>query len=144
VKTFNLKALFEFAGCVVEKILVETIGVQVSMRRDRRTKPHCPHCQVALKEVRKQNCLALRNNSWLPAHRARPTPFFPPSGPPHRLFQGPPAKSKFLAASQPADFVAREFGSKPHRRIGIKWYWWETALVLAVLIALAIASLGDW
>jgi len=52
VKTFNLKALFEFAGCVVEKILVETIGVQVSMRRDRRTKPHCPHCQVALKEVR--------------------------------------------------------------------------------------------
>jgi transposase len=52
VKTFNLKALFEFAGCVVEKILVETIGVQVSMRRDRRTKPHCPNCQVALKEVR--------------------------------------------------------------------------------------------
>jgi hypothetical protein len=84
------------------------------------------------------------NNSWLPADRARPTPFFPPSGPPHRLFQGPPAKSKFLAASQPADFVAREFGSKPHRRIGFKWYWWETALVLAVLIALAIASLGDW
>lgn len=52
MKTLNLKALFEFAGCVVEKILVETIGVQVSMRRDRRTKPHCPHCQVALKEVR--------------------------------------------------------------------------------------------
>jgi len=52
VKTFNLKAFFEFAGCVVEKILVETIGVQVSMRRDRRTKPHCPHCHVAVKEVR--------------------------------------------------------------------------------------------
>lgn len=52
MKTFNFKALFEFAGCVVEKILVETIGVQVSMRRDRRTKPHCPCCNVALKEVR--------------------------------------------------------------------------------------------
>ena len=51
VKTFNLKALFEFAGCVVEKMLFGTIGVRVSMRRDRRTKPHCPHCQVALKEV---------------------------------------------------------------------------------------------
>jgi transposase len=52
VKTFNLKALFEFAGCVVEKILVETVGVQVSMRRDRRTKPCCAACDVALKEVR--------------------------------------------------------------------------------------------
>ena len=28
----------------------------------------------------------------------RSTPFSPPSGPPQRLFQGPPAKSKFLAA----------------------------------------------
>jgi hypothetical protein len=28
-----------------------------------------------------------------------PTPFSPPSGPPQRLFQGPPAKSKFLAAT---------------------------------------------
>lgn len=52
MKTFNLKALFEFAGCVVEKVLVATIGVQVSMRRDRRAKPRCPHCQAALKEVR--------------------------------------------------------------------------------------------
>ena len=42
------------------------------------------------------------------------------------------------------DFVAREFGGKPHRRIGIPWYWWATALVLLVLMILAIASLGDW
>jgi hypothetical protein len=42
------------------------------------------------------------------------------------------------------DFVAREFGGKPHQRIGIQWYWWATALVLLVLIILAIASLGDW
>ncbi|PAW66089.1 MAG: hypothetical protein B9S38_14150 [Verrucomicrobiia bacterium Tous-C4TDCM] len=42
------------------------------------------------------------------------------------------------------DFVAREFGRKPHRRIGIKWYWWLTALILLVLIIMGIASLGDW
>jgi len=30
------------------------------------------------------------------------TPFSPPSGPPQRLFQGPPAKSKFLAAQIPS------------------------------------------
>lgn len=42
------------------------------------------------------------------------------------------------------DFVAREFGSKPHRRIGIKWYWWLTALILLVLMIMGIASLGDW
>ena len=29
-----------------------------------------------------------------------PTPISPPSGPSHWLFQGPPAESKFLAASQ--------------------------------------------
>lgn len=30
------------------------------------------------------------------------------------------------------DFVAREFGGKPHRRIGIKWWWWLTAAGLLV------------
>jgi hypothetical protein len=38
-------------------------------------------------------------------------------------------------------FVAREFGLKPHRRIGIKWYWWVTALILVVLMILAGGSL---
>lgn len=52
MKSLNLKALYEFAGCVVEKILVETIGVQVAMRRDRRCKPRCPGCEVVLNEVR--------------------------------------------------------------------------------------------
>lgn len=42
------------------------------------------------------------------------------------------------------EFVAREFGRKPHRRIGIKWYWWLTALILLVLMIMGIASLGDW
>ena len=52
MKFLNLKALYEFAGCVVEKILVEAIGVQVAMRRDRRCKPRCARCGVVLKEVR--------------------------------------------------------------------------------------------
>lgn len=30
------------------------------------------------------------------------------------------------------DFVAREFGGKPHRQIGIAWYWWLTAVFLLV------------
>ncbi len=28
------------------------------------------------------------------------------------------------------DYVEREFGKKPHRKIGIAWYWWLTALIL--------------
>lgn len=36
-----------------------------------------------------------------------------------------------------ADFTAREFGQTPHRKIGIRWYWWVTAIVLLVLLMLA-------
>lgn len=36
----------------MDKILVEMIGVQVKMRRDRRCKPRCPRCEVVLNEVR--------------------------------------------------------------------------------------------
>ena len=32
------------------------------------------------------------------------------------------------------EFIDREFSSKPHRQIRIKWYWWATALVLAGLM----------
>lgn len=42
------------------------------------------------------------------------------------------------------DFVAREFGHKPHRRIGIKWYWWVTAIVVLVLIVLAGFQIAGW
>jgi hypothetical protein len=28
------------------------------------------------------------------------------------------------------DFVAREFGKAPHRKVPIKWYWWVTAIFL--------------
>ena len=38
------------------------------------------------------------------------------------------------------DFVEREFGGKPHKRIGIAWYWWLTAVVL--IVAMLWATLG--
>lgn len=36
------------------------------------------------------------------------------------------------------DFVAREFGKAPHRRVPIAWYWWATALVLLILMILGL------
>lgn len=35
-------------------------------------------------------------------------------------------------------YVAREFGIKPHKRIGIAWYWWVTAVVLLGLIVVGL------
>ncbi len=32
------------------------------------------------------------------------------------------------------EFVNREFGRAPHRRVPIKWYWWVTAVVLLILM----------
>lgn len=28
------------------------------------------------------------------------------------------------------DFVAREFGTAPHRKTGLKWYWWLLGVVV--------------
>jgi hypothetical protein len=39
------------------------------------------------------------------------------------------------------DFIAREFGKKPHRPLGIAWYWWVTALVILVLLMLEAVNL---
>lgn len=39
------------------------------------------------------------------------------------------------------DYVAREFGHKPHRKTGMKWYWWATAIGL---LALTIFALFRW
>ena len=36
------------------------------------------------------------------------------------------------------DFVAREFGQTPHRTIGIKWYWWVTAIAMLLAMALSL------
>jgi len=30
------------------------------------------------------------------------------------------------------DFIAREFGKAPHKKTGLKWYWWALAVVLLV------------
>ena len=42
------------------------------------------------------------------------------------------------------DFVAREFGGKPHRKAGLKWYWWVTAIAVLGLMVLAGFSLYGW
>jgi hypothetical protein len=30
------------------------------------------------------------------------------------------------------DFIAREFGKAPHRKTGLKWYWWALAIVVLI------------
>jgi hypothetical protein len=30
------------------------------------------------------------------------------------------------------DFIAREFGKAPHKKTGLKWYWWALAVVLLI------------
>lgn len=37
------------------------------------------------------------------------------------------------------DFIAREFGKAPHKKAGLKWYWWALA---ALLLALMIVGAG--
>lgn len=37
------------------------------------------------------------------------------------------------------DFVAREFGRKPHRQTGVKWYWWCLGVAILVLWILRYA-----
>ena len=36
------------------------------------------------------------------------------------------------------EFVAKEFGRAPHRKVPIKWYWWLTAMVLLVLMVVGV------
>lgn len=40
------------------------------------------------------------------------------------------------------DFVEREFGGKPHRKVGLAWYWWLTALILLLLFLMFSLSAG--
>jgi hypothetical protein len=42
------------------------------------------------------------------------------------------------------DFVAREFGGKPHRKTGLRWYWWLTAVGVLGLMILAGFSFAGW
>jgi hypothetical protein len=41
------------------------------------------------------------------------------------------------------EFVAREFGHMPHKKTGVKWYWWVVALAVLSLMALGLAIRGD-
>lgn len=41
------------------------------------------------------------------------------------------------------EFIEREFGNKPHRLVGIKWYWWVTGVGLLVLI-IALILTSEW
>lgn len=41
------------------------------------------------------------------------------------------------------EFVAREFGHMPHRKTGVKWYWWVCAVAVLSLMALGLAIRGD-
>ena len=34
------------------------------------------------------------------------------------------------------ELVSREFGHPPHRKLGVKWYWWLLGVALLVLMAL--------
>ena len=41
------------------------------------------------------------------------------------------------------EFVEKEFGRPAHKRIGIKWYWWVTGLVLVIALAWMMLG-GGW
>jgi hypothetical protein len=38
------------------------------------------------------------------------------------------------------EFVAKEFGHIPHKKVGIKWYWWLLGFVILLLFALGLIS----
>lgn len=44
MKSCQISRLYKFDGLVVEKLLVEEVGVQVKMRRDKRHSIRCSHC----------------------------------------------------------------------------------------------------
>ena len=34
------------------------------------------------------------------------------------------------------EFVAREFGSVPHRKLRVKWYWWVLGIITLIVFSL--------
>jgi hypothetical protein len=38
------------------------------------------------------------------------------------------------------EFVAKEFGHLPHKKIGVKWYWWVLGVVILVLMVVGLVS----
>lgn len=41
------------------------------------------------------------------------------------------------------EFVAREFGHKPHRKTGVKWHWWALAVAILALMVVCLFFRGD-
>lgn len=42
------------------------------------------------------------------------------------------------------EFVAKEFGYLPHKKIGVKWYWWALGVVLVgLMIAGLVSAIGS-
>ena len=38
------------------------------------------------------------------------------------------------------EFVAKEFGRMPHKKIGVKWYWWVLGVFLLVVMMVSLAN----
>ena len=38
------------------------------------------------------------------------------------------------------EFVAKEFGHIPHKKVGIKWYWWLLGFVILLLMVSLLIS----
>lgn len=58
VKVLNFNALYAFDGYVIEKVIVEEVGVQIKLRFDRRRKARCPECARRCAEHRTASGLA--------------------------------------------------------------------------------------
>ncbi len=38
------------------------------------------------------------------------------------------------------EFVAKEFGHLPHKKIGVNWYWWLLGVIILTLMVASLAS----
>lgn len=36
------------------------------------------------------------------------------------------------------EFVAKEFGHLPHKKIGVKWYWWVLGILLLAVMVMTL------
>ena len=57
MKSYQISRLYKFDGLIVEKLLVEEVGVQVKMRRDKRCSIRCPHCGGSTRTHRESTLL---------------------------------------------------------------------------------------
>lgn len=94
--------------------------------------PCCPHCNPPAKRRKRQQSAASAGKA---KHKRK------------RSWEEDPVYDGLDLPDEDfdyEDFVAREFGHKPHRKTGIKWYWWATAIAVVVLMVLAGFELCGW